>query len=187
MTEAEQKVTTRPKIVFVVAVAANGVIGREGDLPWRLSTDLKRFKALTIGKPVVMGRKTWASLGRPLPGRPNIVISRNPDFEAPGAEVAPSLEVALTIARERAAAVGADEICIIGGGEIYRQSIGMADVLHVTEVQAEVDGDTRFPSIDPAIFEKVLEEDLPRGEKDSHAMHFVTWRRRTSPPEGAGA
>ena len=94
MTEAEQKVTTRPKIVFVVAVAANGVIGREGDLPWRLSTDLKRFKALTIGKPVVMGRKTWASLGRPLPGRPNIVISRNPDFEALGAEVAPSLEVA---------------------------------------------------------------------------------------------
>ncbi|RVL09714.1 diacylglycerol kinase, partial [Sinorhizobium meliloti] len=103
--------TTRPKIVFVVAVAANGIIGREGDLPWRLSTDLKRFKALTIGKPVVMGRKTWASLGRPLPGRPNIVISRNPDFEAPGAEVAPSLETALTIARERAAAVGADEIC----------------------------------------------------------------------------
>ncbi len=134
-----------------------------------------------------MGRKTWASLGRPLPGRPNIVISRNPDFEAPGAEGG---AVAGSGAHDRWGAGGrgrADEICIIGGGEIYRQSIGMADVLHVTEVQAEVDGDTRFPSIDRRVFEKVLEEDLPRGAKDSHAMHFVTWRRRTSPPEGAGA
>jgi len=167
-----------PKIVIVVAVAANGVIGREGDLPWRLSTDLKRFKALTVGKPVLMGRKTWASLGRPLPGRPNIVISRDPDFKAQGAETAPSLDVALDRARAHAAALGVDEICVIGGGDIYRQSIGMADILHVTEVQAEVEGDTLFPAIDPAIFEKVFEEDLPRGDKDSHAMHFVTWRRR---------
>lgn len=172
------EVRIEPKVVIVVAIAANGVIGREGDLPWRLSTDLKRFKALTIGKPVVMGRKTWASLGRPLPGRPNIVVSRNPDFAAEGAEVAPSLEAALNRARAHAATLGADEICIIGGGEIYRQSIGIADVLHVTEVQAEVEGDTRFPAIDPAAFEKVFEEDLPRGEKDSHAMHFVTWLRR---------
>ncbi|WEX86294.1 dihydrofolate reductase [Sinorhizobium garamanticum] len=178
MTEAKTDTSAEPKIVIVVAVATNGVIGREGGLPWRLSTDLRRFKALTIGKPVVMGRKTWASLGRPLPGRPNIVISRNRDFEAQGAEVAPSLVAALALARSHAAASGADEVCIIGGGEIYRQSIGVADVLHVTEVQAEVDGDTRFPAIDPAVFEKVFEEELPRGEKDSHAMHFVTWRRR---------
>jgi dihydrofolate reductase len=169
---------SEPKIVIVVAIAANGVIGREGDLPWRLSTDLKRFKALTMGKPVVMGRKTWASLGRPLPGRPNIVISRDPHYAAEGAELAPSLEAALEVAQNHAAALGVGEICIIGGGEIYRQSIGIADVLHVTEVQAEVEGDTLFPAIDPAIFEKVFEEDLPRGEKDSHAMHFVTWRRR---------
>jgi dihydrofolate reductase len=172
---------TGPKLVIVVAVATNGVIGHEGDLPWRLSTDLKRFKALTIGKPVIMGRKTWASLGRPLPGRPNIVISRNAGFVAEGAEVAYSLDAALAIARRHAAAIAADEICIIGGGEIYRQSIGMADVLHVTEVQADVEGDTRFPAIDPAVFEKVLEEDLPRGEKDSHGMHFVTWRRKDRP------
>ncbi|MCA1407929.1 dihydrofolate reductase [Ensifer sp. IC3342] len=178
MTEAKTETSAEPKVVIVVAVAANGVIGREGGLPWRLSTDLKRFKAITIGKPVVMGRKTWASLGRPLPGRPNIVISRNRDFEAPGAEVAPSLVAALALARSHAAAIGADEVCIIGGGEIYRQSIGVADVLHVTEVQAEVDGDTRFPAIDPTVFERVFEEELPRGEKDSHAMHFVTWRRR---------
>ncbi|MCA1491701.1 dihydrofolate reductase [Sinorhizobium alkalisoli] len=174
MTEGKSE----PKIVIVVAIAADGVIGREGDLPWRLSTDLKRFKALTMGKPVVMGRKTWASLGRALPGRPNIVISRDPNFAAQGAELASSLEAALDRARDHAATLGVDEICIIGGGEVYRQSIGIADVLHVTEVQAEVEGDTVFPAIDAAIFEKVFEEDLPRGEKDSHAMHFVTWRRR---------
>ncbi|WP_322882745.1 dihydrofolate reductase [Sinorhizobium medicae] len=187
MTETERNPAILPKIVIVVAVALNGVIGREGDLPWRLPTDLKRFKAQTIGKPVIMGRKTWAAIGRPLPGRPNIVVTRNRAFEAPGAEVAPSLEAALAVARERAAAIGADEICVIGGGEIYRQSIGMADVLHVTEVQAEVDGDTRFPEIDPAVFEKVLEEDLQSGEKDSHAVHFVTWRRRTAPSQETGA
>ncbi|MGZ2475748.1 dihydrofolate reductase [Sinorhizobium medicae] len=187
MTETERNPAILPKIVIVVAVALNGVIGREGDLPWRLPTDLKRFKAQTIGKPVIMGRKTWAAIGRPLPGRPNIVVTRNRAFEAPGAEVAPFLEAALAVARERAAAIGADEICVIGGGEIYRQSIGMADVLHVTEVQAEVDGDTRFPEIDPAVFEKVLEEDLQSGEKDSHAMHFVTWRRRTAPSQETGA
>ncbi|HXV30730.1 MAG TPA: dihydrofolate reductase [Sinorhizobium sp.] len=169
---------SEPKIVIVVAVAANGVIGREGDLPWRLSTDMKRFKALTIGKPVVMGRKTWASLGRPLPGRPNIVVTRNPQFVAEGAETAPSLEAALDEARAHAAALGVDEICVIGGAEIYRQSIGMADVLHVTEVQADVEGDARFPAIDATAFEKVFEEELPQGEKDSHPMHFVTWRRR---------
>lgn len=172
--------TKRPKISIVVAVAANGVIGRDGDLPWRLSTDLKRFKALTIGKPVIMGRKTWASLGRPLPGRANIVITRNADFAAEGASVVPSLDAAIALANREAAAMGADEICIIGGGEIYRQSIALADILHVTEVQAEVEGDTRFPAIDPQLFEKVFEEDLPQGEKDSHAMHFVTFKRRAT-------
>ncbi|MEI2296491.1 dihydrofolate reductase [Ensifer sp. MJa1] len=169
-----------PRISIVVAVAANGVIGRDGDLPWRLSTDLKRFKALTIGKPVIMGRKTWASLGRPLPGRANIVITRNADFVAEGASVVPSLDAAIALANREAAVAGADEICVIGGGEIYRQAIALADILHVTEVQAEVEGDTRFPDIDPQVFEKVFEEDLPQGERDSHGMHFVTFRRRAT-------
>ncbi|OCP08785.1 MULTISPECIES: dihydrofolate reductase [unclassified Ensifer] len=169
-----------PKVSIVVAVAANGVIGRDGDLPWRLSTDLKRVKALTIGKPVIMGRKTWASLGRPLPGRANIVVTRNTDFVAEGASVVPSLDAAIALANREAAAAGVSEICVIGGGEIYRQAIGVTDILHVTEVQAEVDGDTRFPDIDPDIFEKVFEEDLPQGEKDSHAMHFVTFKRRAT-------
>lgn len=169
---------SQPSIVLVVAVAANGVIGRDGDLPWRLPSDLKRFKQLTLGRPVVMGRKTWASIGRPLPGRPNIVVTRNPDFSAPGAEVVASLEAGLAAARREADALGVDEICVIGGGDIYRQVFDRADILHVTHVEAEVEGDTRFPAIDPALFEKVVEEPIPRGEKDSHAMHFVTWRRK---------
>lgn len=172
--------TNEPKISIVVAVASNGVIGRDGDLPWRLPTDLKRFKALTIGKPVIMGRKTWASIGRPLPGRANIVISRSADFSAEGAIVVHSLCEALAVARREASHSGIDEVCVIGGGEIYRQAIAVADVLHVTKVRADVDGDARFPDIDPAIFDTVFEEDLPQGEKDSHAMRFVTYRRRSA-------
>ncbi|WLS02651.1 dihydrofolate reductase [Shinella oryzae] len=169
-----------PRIVLVVAVASNGVIGRDGDLPWRLPSDLKRFKQLTLGKPVVMGRRTWDSIGRPLPGRPNIVITRDPAFSAPGAQVVASLDDALAAARREAEMLGVDEICVIGGGQIYAQVFDRADILHVTHVDADVEGDTRFPDIDPASFEKVVEEEIPRGEKDSHAMHFVTWRRKSA-------
>lgn len=167
------------KISIIVAVSRNGVIGQDGGLPWRLPTDLKRFKELTLGKPVIMGRKTWASIGRPLPGRPNIVITRNSGFHAEGAASVLSLDDALILAREQASALGVDEVCIIGGGEIYRQAIELADTVHVTEVDAEVQGDTRFPEIDPSLFQRTFDEALPQGEKDSHAMHFVTWRRRT--------
>lgn len=170
---------TEPKVAIVVAVSSNGVIGRDGGLPWHLPSDLKRFKALTLGKPVIMGRKTWASIGRSLPGRPNIVISRDADFVADGATVVQSLEAALAEARLRAADLGVGEICVIGGGEIYQQAIGLADILHVTEVAAAIDGDTRFPPIDPTIFDKVVDEPLPQGEKDSHAMHFSTWQRKS--------
>ncbi|WP_426235686.1 dihydrofolate reductase [Pararhizobium sp. DWP1-1-3] len=170
---------TEPKMSIVVAVSANGVIGRDGGLPWHLPSDLKRFKALTLGKPVIMGRKTWASIGGPLPGRPNIVISRDAHFAPEGAIAVQSLEAALVEARRSAAELGVDEVCIIGGGEIYRQAIDLADLLHVTTVAAEIEGDTRFPVIDPAVFEKIVDEPLPRGEKDSHAMHFSTWRRKS--------
>ncbi|WP_349434844.1 dihydrofolate reductase [Pararhizobium sp. A13] len=170
---------SEPKVTIVVAVSSNGVIGRDGGLPWHLPTDLKRFKALTLGKPVIMGRKTWASIGRPLPGRPNIVISRDPDFRAEGATAVRSLEEAVTLARQQARALGVDEVCVIGGGEIYRQAIGAADILHITEVAAEVGGDTRFPPVDPAVFDKIVDEPLPQGEKDSHAMRFSTWRRKS--------
>lgn len=157
-------------IALVVAMAENGVIGREGGLPWRLSTDLKRFKALTMGKPVIMGRKTWESLGRPLPGRRNIVITRNAGYTAGGAEVASSLQAALALA--------SDEANIIGGGEIYRQAMEMADRLHVTHVLAEIDGDTYFPPIEPESWKPVFEEEVPAGEKDVYATLYVVYERR---------
>ncbi|MDQ0320832.1 dihydrofolate reductase [Pararhizobium capsulatum DSM 1112] len=167
-------------VEIVVAVAENGVIGHEGDLPWRLPTDLKRFKTLTMGKPIVMGRKTWVSLGRPLPGRPNIVVTRDAAFTAEGAIVVNTVDAALATAQELARETGVSAVSIIGGGEIYRQTIDRTDTLYVTEVAAEVDGDTRFPDIDPELFEKVSEEPIPQGEKDSHAMNLVVWQRKSA-------
>lgn len=168
------------KLAIYVAIAENGVIGREGGLPWRLSTDLKRFKADTMGKPIVVGRKTWESFPRrPLPGRLNIVVTRDKEFRAEGAEVVGSLANAITLARARARCmVGADEICVVGGGEIYREALPMADRLHVTHVLAEIDGDTHFPEIDPQVWQVVSSLDVPAGEKDSHATRYTVYERR---------
>lgn len=167
------------KIIVVVAVSRNGVIGRDGDMPWKLSTDLKRFKALTLGKPLVMGRKTFESIGgRPLPGRPHIIVSRNADFAPEGVEVAATLEDALDRGRILATASGVDEICVAGGGEIYRQAMPLADYLHVTHVEAEIDGDTHFPSIDPLRFELIGEQAVPAGERDSFATRYAIYRQR---------
>lgn len=163
-----------------VAIAENGVIGREGGLPWRLSSDLKRFKADTVGKPVVMGRKTWESFPkRPLPDRLNIVVTRDPAYDAEGGEVVTSLEDGLTLARIRGRCMaGANEICVIGGGQIYAQALPLADRLHVTHVLASVDGDTSFPPIDPQTWRIVSSEDIPAGEKDSHPTRHVVYERR---------
>jgi dihydrofolate reductase len=167
-------------IAIYVAIAANGVIGRDGGLPWRLSTDLKRFKATTMGKPVITGRKTWESFPkRPLPGRPNIVISRDATYQAEGADVVTGLDEALDLARTKLEALpGLDEVCVIGGGEIYRQALPLADRLHVTHVLTEVDGDTRFPAIEPAVWEVVGSEDFPAGEKDSHPTRYTVYKRQ---------
>lgn len=165
------------RIVIVVAAARNGVIGRDGDMPWRLPTDLKHFKALTLGRPVVMGRKTWQSIGRPLPGRANIVITRDENFAPDGAETVGSLTNALQRGREVAARLGVDEVCIIGGGQVYRDALPFADTIHMTVVEADIDGDTVFPPIDTTIFEKVSEVSPSRGEADSHAVIFTTWQR----------
>ena len=165
-------------ISFVVAIAENGVIGRENGLPWRLSSDLKRFKATTMGKPIIMGRKTWDSLGRPLPGRTNIVITRDPAFAVDGVITVRSLDEALVVAGSHAGADKVNEICIIGGGEIFRQTLNRADRLYVTWVLAEVDGDVHFPPIDPQIWEEVSSEDFPAGEKDNYATRFVVYERR---------
>ncbi|WP_368856646.1 dihydrofolate reductase [Chelativorans sp. ZYF759] len=160
-------------VEIYVAVARNGVIGNDGDMPWRLSTDLKRFKAGTMGKPVIMGRKTWESIGKPLPGRRNIVVTRNRDYTAQGAQTVPSLDAALAIAKTE----GAEAAAIIGGGEIYRMAMDAADMLHVTHVEAELEGDTHFPAIDPAVWQPVSREAVAAGERDSFATEYVVYTR----------
>ncbi|MBA3446599.1 MAG: dihydrofolate reductase [Pseudaminobacter sp.] len=167
------------KIAIFVAIAENGVIGRDGGLPWALSSDLKRFKADTMGKPLIMGRKTWEGIGRPLPGRLNIVVTRNRDFRAEGAETAASLDNAIVLAKVRERCMtGIDEICVIGGGEIYRQAMAVADRLYVTHVLASVEGDTRFPPIEPDIWRQVRSLDVAAGPKDSHATCYTVYERR---------
>jgi dihydrofolate reductase len=168
-----------PDISLIAAVTENGVIGRELDMPWKLSTDLKRFKALTMGKPMIMGRKTFISVGeRPLPGRPHIIISRNVDYRPDGVDVVSSLEAALDLAKTKAKELGVDEVFVAGGGEIYAQSMPFADRLYMTHIDARIDGDTYFPDIDPERFEKVDETAVPAGEKDNYAVTFATYRRR---------
>lgn len=164
-------------VYLIVAVAENGVIGHDGTMPWRLSTDLKRFKSLTMGKPVVMGRKTWVSLGRPLPGRANIVITRDKNFSADGAIVVHSLSEGLRIGRMEAEKANADAVFVIGGGEIFREAMGLAQKMYVTEIQAKIAGDTYFPVFDPMQWRATFAENVPAGEKDTHASRFVVYER----------
>lgn len=167
------------KIVIIVAASQNGIIGRDGDMPWKLSTDLKRFKALSMGKPLVMGRKTFESVGsKPLPGRPHIIVSRSQRFDMPGVVTVSSLDEALDRGRAIAEETGVDEVCVVGGGEIYRQALQFADILHVTHVETVVEGDTSFPAIDPAIFELVEDSAVPAGEKDNYPTRYAIYRRR---------
>ncbi|WP_375695199.1 dihydrofolate reductase [Bartonella sp. AC90GZZY] len=165
-------------ICFIAAVAENGVIGREGAMPWHLSTDLQRFKALTLGKPIIMGRKTWDSLGRPLPGRTNIVITRDCTFNAEGAVVAYSLLQACSLATSVASQNDVKEIFIIGGGEIFQQGLPMADKIFLTEVLASIEGDSFFPVFDKEKWTIVQTQDIPKGDKDSHPTRFVVYERK---------
>ena len=141
-----------PRLTLIAAVAQNGVIGANNTIPWRLPEDLKRFKALTMGHPIIMGRKTWVSLGRPLPGRRNIVISRNHDYAAPGAEVVDSLAAAASICASES------EAFVIGGAEIYAQALPLADCLQLTEIARDFAGDTRFPPVDRALWQESWRE-----------------------------
>jgi len=169
------------KIGIHVAIAENGVIGRAGGLPWRLSTDLKRFKADTMGSPVIMGRRTFESVGRPLPGRLNIVVTRHRDWHAEGVETAPSLTDAIRLGREGAIQMPvAREICVIGGGEIYNAALPLTDILHVTHVLAAVDGDTFFPAIDPTVWAEISSTEVPAGERDSYPTRHVVYERRSA-------
>jgi dihydrofolate reductase len=137
-------------IALIVAVASNGVIGRDNTLPWRLPADLKHFKATTFGKPVVMGRKTFESLGKPLPGRTNIVITRDESFSADGAVIVHSIDEALRVADEVATRDGAAEIMVIGGAQIYKEALPRARTLYYTKVELDVEGDAFFPELDAA-------------------------------------
>lgn len=165
------------RVSIIAAVAENGVIGGEGDLPWRLSSDLKRFKQITMGKPMVMGRKTFASIGKPLVGRTNIVVSRAAGAGIEGTITAPSLDAALALAAERAARDGVDEIMVCGGGEIYRAAMPAADRMYITHVAVAPEGDVLFPTIDPAVWRVVSRETVAVGESDSAATTFVVYNR----------
>jgi dihydrofolate reductase len=164
-------------VILLAAVADNGVIGRDNALPWRLSSDLRRFKAITWGKPVVMGRKTYLSIGKPLPGRTNIVISRNPDFARPGALVAPDPTAALTTARGDALRRGVDEIVVIGGTDIFTQTMPLADRLEITHVHARPKGDTFFPAIDSKLWRETVRSEHPAGPKDEVPFSYATYVR----------
>ena len=166
-----------PHIAIVVARAKNGVIGKDGDMPWRLRSDLQRFKAITTGKPCIMGRATWESLPlRPLPGRLNLVLSRDLSYEeqgkAKGAVVCSSLSDALDMARETAEDDGVDEICVIGGTALFEAALPRARRLYITEVDAEPQGDAFFPAFDETLFREVSVERHDAGDKDDHAFTF---------------
>lgn len=169
---------TKPLISMIAAVARNGVIGRDNDLPWHMSTDLKRFKAMTMGKPLVIGRKNLESFPRLLPGRPHVVITRDRSYAREGVHVVHSFDEALAKAVTLAAEAGVDEICIAGGGEIYRLGMPVADVLHITHVEADIAGDTSFPAIDPAVWQAEEAGRMEAGERDDYPARFVTYTRR---------
>jgi dihydrofolate reductase len=168
-----------PAVALVVARARNGVIGREGRLPWRLKSDMALFKATTMGKPVIMGRRTWDSLPRkPLPGRLNLVLTRDASFEPAGAVACHDFPEALSIAREQAAEDGVQEVCVIGGVALFDLALPKATRLYLTEVDADVDGDVRLPPLDEAQWTEARCDFHPRGEGDDYDFVFRVLHRR---------
>ncbi len=165
---------TGPRLELVVAAARNGVIGRDNGLPWHLPADLAHFKRVTLGHPILMGRRTWESIGRPLPGRQNIVLTRDPAFHAGGATVVH------TLAAARAAAAGAERLMVIGGEELFRACLDEAAVLHLTEVDADVAGDVRFPPWRREEWQEVTREAHPADARHAYPYSFVTLRRRAA-------
>jgi dihydrofolate reductase len=163
------------KIILIVAKAANQVIGKDNQLIWKLSADLKRFKNLTTGNHILMGRKTYDSLGKPLPNRTHLIITRNPDFQAPDGHYAfSSLEEAIIFCNK----IGVENLFIIGGGQIYREALPLCDQLEITEVDATPEGDTLFPEIDPSKWQEIEREEFPADEKNEYPYAFVTYEKR---------
>lgn len=166
-----------PTVALVVAMAKNRAIGRGGNLPWHLGSDMRYFRKITMGKPIIMGRLTFLSLGRALPGRTNIVLTRNAAFEAPGAIMAYNLEEALDVARKEAGKDGVDEIMVIGGEDVFRAVLPQASRIYLTEVHATPEADTWFPEIDKREWREVSREDHEPGSKDDHAFSFIVLER----------
>ncbi|BEE05967.1 dihydrofolate reductase [Aeromonas veronii] len=159
---------------MIAAMAHDRVIGKDNQMPWHLPADLAHFKRVTLGKPVLMGRKTFESIGRPLPGRRNLVISRNPDYQAEGIEVVGSVEAALALL----AGSSVEELMVIGGGHLYAEMLPSADCLYLTQIDLAVEGDTRFPAFDDGQWQRVDCESHPADEKNPHPYSFETWQRR---------
>ena len=161
------------RLSLIVACAENNIIGKDNQMPWHLPADLAYFKKITLGKPIIMGRKTFESIGRPLPGRQNIVISRNPDFSAEGVDVVGSVDQALALVQ------GVEEIMVIGGGAIYAHCLPAASRLYVTHIKADIDGDTRFPDFDrEQTWLKTSSELRPADEKNLYDLDFCVYERR---------
>ncbi|MHA1559225.1 MAG: dihydrofolate reductase [Alphaproteobacteria bacterium] len=169
----------KPKLSLIAAVARNGVIGVGGNIPWRISSDMKRFKRITLGKPVIMGRKTAESIGPPLVDRTNIVLSRQ-DLVMPGFIKVTSIDEAMDVATDALAALGGDEIIVAGGGEVYSATIEAADRLYMTHVETALEGDAHFPRIDDR-WQKISQDSFPAGERDSHATIFTVYQRLPAP------
>lgn len=166
------------RIALVAAVARNGVIGGDGALPWRISDDLKWFKKNTLGKPVIMGRKTYDSIGKALPGRDNIVLTRAPDFAARGIFIARTVRGALALGRACAKSADAEEVCVIGGGDIYAQMVSGADRIYLSRVDAEPAGDATFPALNPRDWREKKVGECGKTDKNEHACEFVILDRR---------
>lgn len=174
----------RMDIVLIAAIAENGVIGRGNALPWRLKSDMAHFRAVTMAKPLVMGRKTYLSIGKPLKGRTTIVVSRDPGFAAPGIVAAPSIDAALSVAYGDALRRGADAIVVAGGAEIYAQIMERATRLAVTQVHMRAEGDAYFPPIDMRRWQETDRKECPAGADDDAGFAIVNYARlaQTSPP-----
>jgi len=166
-------------IWMIAAVAENGVIGASGNMPWKLSTDLKRFKSLTMGCPMIMGRKTFDSVGKALPGRPSIVVTRDKNWQADGVIPVHDVDLALKLAGELAASIKADKICIVGGGDIFRSYMDLADELHITTVHAEPAGEVHFPPIKTEDWQERSRVEVPSGNKDSAATTYIIYDRKS--------
>ena len=166
-------------VSLIVAATRNQVIGRDNQMPWHLPADLRYFKQRTLGKPIIMGRKTWESLGRPLPGRLNIVISRQADVELDGAEIFADLATAIQRGQEWATQQGVDEVMIIGGGQLYQHALSLAQRVYLTRIDLELEGDTFFPVLDPQQWQQTDAQAHPAQEQQP-GYSFEVWQRRYS-------